>query len=110
MGILFGGCSSSPYRRDQSFHKEWECVKSDLNNMSDKDIANYFNECISKGKIFFYKGGYTNALLVDKNERELACPFVSFSLGCTGGVPEGAKFNKLMINYIRTNKIKPAQK
>jgi hypothetical protein len=103
--FLLTGCPMSPYARQQLFQKEWKVVKYRLNGMSDKDIDNYFRECISGGKIFFYAGGFRNELLVDKSDFELAKQFQSFNLACTGGVEQGHKFNKFMIDYIKKNKI-----
>jgi hypothetical protein len=69
--------------------------------LSDKDIEEYFNQCISQEKIFLYTGGYANALLTDESDYNPGEQFPTFSLGCTGGVEQGRKFNKLMINYIK---------
>ena len=93
-----------------SYAEVEEGIRADLNYMSDEEIEGYFNECVIKDKIYFYKGGYTNMPLVDEGDMKFVSKFKTVSVGCTGGVPEAAKFNKLMLNYVRQNKISPAPK
>lgn len=103
--LLLNGCTTSktiPY--EETLKKiGLEGVRTDLNKMTEEDIENYFNECISKKKIFLYTGGYTNLPLVDKNELDFVWGFKTVSIGCTGGVPQGYKFNQFMLNYIGQN-------
>lgn len=106
MGILLlSGCvTAKPISYEESLKQiGLEGVKLDLNGLSEKEIEAYFNECISDNKIFLYTGGYANAPLLDTEDFDFVWGFKTVSIGCTGGVPQGAKFNKLMLNYIKQN-------
>lgn len=78
-------------------------IKQDLNAMTDDEIKDYFNDCIARDLVFFYKGGIVNSYLADDTDINLAQKFRFVSLGCTGGCEEGYKFNKLMLNYVKEN-------
>jgi len=80
-------------------------IKHDLNGMTDRQINDYFSECISNGLIFLYRGGYTGWYLVDKEDRGFLEKFKWVGLGCTGGVPQGYKFNGLMLNYVKQREL-----
>ena len=76
-------------------------IKDDLNGLSDEQIKAYFNQCIANNLIFLYRGGYTGGYLVDKSDFGFAKTFKWVGIGCTGGVEEGYKFNKLVIDYVK---------
>lgn len=78
-------------------------IKTDLNGMNDKDIEKYFSDCVSYNKVFFYTGSEGNELLIDERDWKFAEGFGQISLGCTRGVHEGYKFNKLMLEYVKKN-------
>lgn len=101
---LLCGCATrhSPYKETVK-QIGLEGVKFNLNGLSKNEIEVYFNECISNNKIFFYTGGYANAPLLDVKEFDFVWGFKTVSVGCTDGVVEGAKFNELMLNYIKHN-------
>ena len=83
-------------------------IKGYLTGLSDKEIEQYFNDCVSKKKIFIYAGGVGNEPLLDL-PLEKHIPIQEFlitnkvhinSVGCTGGVKEAYKFNKLMLDHL----------
>lgn len=74
--------------------------KRDLTGMSDRAIKNYFDRCVAHGKIFFYAGGFGDTPLVDEKYHNFVKQFKQVYLGCIGGVLEGRKFNKLMLDYV----------
>ncbi|MFH1771359.1 MAG: hypothetical protein ABH872_00910 [Candidatus Omnitrophota bacterium] len=82
-----------------------EIIKTDLNGLSDKQIRIYFSECVKSGSLFLYTGGYANSLLLkdEQLEYDFLNKIKTYSLGCDGGVEEGYKFNKLMVDYIIQN-------
>ncbi|MBN2517405.1 MAG: hypothetical protein JXB14_01015 [Candidatus Altiarchaeota archaeon] len=72
--------------------------------MSDKEIEAYFKECVADNRIFFYTGGYANSVLLDEKYWDVVEPFEKFSVTCQGGVEEGYRFNKLMLDYVLRKK------
>lgn len=82
-------------------------VRRDLGGMDDAGITDYFKRCITENKILFYTGGEGNSLLIDEKYWGFieGCGFAQVSVGCVGGVDEGYKFNKLMLDYTYENSL-----
>ncbi len=109
LGIWLSGCATVKHPTYEEYLREagLENVKQDLNGMNEEDIRRYFDECISNHYIFIYTGGYANAPLVAPDDFEFVKGMKQVSLGCTGGVPEGSKFNALMLEFRRnTDKVR----
>lgn len=84
-----------------------ENVRTDLNGLSEQEVAAYFRECAALGKIFFYTGTEANTLLLDQADWQIAGPFPKVSMGCTGGVKLGYQFNRLMLEQVKKSKDSP---
>lgn len=92
-------------------------VKGYLTGMADKELKEYFDDCVAKNKIFIYTGGPGNEPLLDLplKEYSAAQEFLItnkvriISVGCMGGVKEAYKFNKLMFGYLTRNTQKKNQ-
>lgn len=92
-------------------------VKDYLSGMTDKELKEYFYDCLAKDKIFIYTGGPGNGPLLDLplKEYSFAQEFLItskvhiISVGCTGGVKEAYKFNRLMFGYLTKNAQKKKQ-
>jgi len=102
--ILIGGCATVT-TKEQNGSIEHTIIRYDLNGMTDKQIKNYFNQCITNDLIFLYRGGVSGWYLIeDVNDNELVSNLEWIGIGCTGGVEEGYKFNKLMIGHIKSRR------
>lgn len=86
----------------QSASLDSPIIKHDLNGMSNENVKAYFEDCVEKGLIFFYRGGISGwYLLSNEDMPENIENYKWVSIGCTGGVPQGSQFNKLMLEYIK---------
>jgi len=112
----------------------WKTDKIDilvnLRDLTDREIENYFNRCIADNKIFFYRGGFAADIIVGIDNEEMQCvqkhkvikkgflgmkkeyqvthSFPTIFVGdCTGPLLEAGKFNRLMLEYVKYNKLMP---
>jgi hypothetical protein len=99
--LLSTGCASVEQKKDYG-NIESPIIKHDLNGMTDTQIKDYFNQCVSDNLIFLYRGGFTGWYLVeDLKKNQFVKNMKWVGIGCTGGVKEGYKFNRLMLDYFR---------
>ncbi len=88
--------------------QDFSGIKGYLTGLTDKEIEEYFKDCVAKNRVFIYTGGPGNAPLLNL-PRETHAAIEEFlitnkvhtiSVGCTGGAKEAYKFNKLMLDYL----------
>ena len=101
--LFLSGCAALPQVVHQEMRNQViiDDVKTNLTGMSDEEINEYFQEMIARRNIFIYTGGYANTPLIRPEDWEVVKSYTPVSVGCSGGVEEASKFNKLVIEYLR---------